>query len=142
MKAKIAGSLGFAAIAFGLAVAPLPNQTSAAAATVHTLAPRGVKPLTLRRVDAKPTFPPGHPLGPRHFFGMIVAINGGILSVKRRSGVVTAVDATTAIANGDYSYPLFVGKFVAVDGTRSGATFTAVHVEAITTLKSLENDAY
>ncbi len=80
-------------------------------------------------------------LGPHHIFGTILAINGNLLSVQRRNGKFVTVDATTVIANDDYSYPLFVGKTVAIDGTfPTKTTFIATHIEAVTTLQSLEAD--
>lgn len=83
----------------------------------------------------------GRRLGPRHVFGTILAIDGGILSVRRRNGSLLTVDATAAIANDDYSYPLFVGKTVAIDGTFSTkTTFLATHIDAVTSLQSLEAD--
>ena len=84
----------------------------------------------------------GHPLAKLHIFGTIMGINGNMLSVLRRNGKYVTVDATTAIANNDYSYPLFIGKTVAIDGAFSSkTTFTATHVFAITTLQSLESDS-
>lgn len=81
------------------------------------------------------------PLGPHHIFGTILAINGTSLSVQRRNGKLVTVDATSVIANDDYSYPLFVGKTVAIDGTfPTKTTFIATHIEAVTTLQSLEAD--
>ena len=83
----------------------------------------------------------GRPLGPRHVFGTILAIDGNTLSVRRRNGKLLTVDATTVIASDDYSYPLFVGKTVAIDGTFSTkTTFLATHINAVTTLQSLEAD--
>jgi hypothetical protein len=80
-------------------------------------------------------------LGPHHIFGTILAINGNLLSVQRRNGKFITVDATTVIASDDYSYPLFVGKTVAIDGTfPTKTTFLATHIEAVTTLQSLEVD--
>ena len=80
-------------------------------------------------------------LGPHHIFGTIVAINGNLLSVQRRNGKLITVDATTVIASDDYSYPLFVGKTVAIDGTfPTKTTFIATHIEAVTSLQSLEVD--
>lgn len=80
-------------------------------------------------------------MGARHVFGTIVAIDGTTLSVRRRNGRLLTVDASTAIANDDYSYPLFVGKTVAIDGSFSTkTTFAASHVDAITSLQSLEAD--
>jgi hypothetical protein len=80
-------------------------------------------------------------LGAHHIFGTILAINGTLLSVRRRNGKLIAVDAGTVIANDDYSYPLFVGKTVAIDGTfPTKTTFLATHIEAVTTLQSLEAD--
>ncbi len=123
-------------IALGVAFAP-------GAGAVNTVR---VRPLVQRRVvnTVRPQ-KRGPPLGPRHVFGTILAIDstGNILSVKRRNGKMITVDATTCIANGDYSYPLFIGKTVGIDGTfgTTTATFTAVHVEALPSLTSLESDS-
>jgi UDP-GlcNAc3NAcA epimerase len=45
-----------------------------------------------------------------------------------------------AIAHGDYSAPLFVGKVVSVDGNQVGPTFTASHVFRLTNLANLPPD--
>ncbi len=80
-------------------------------------------------------------LGVRHVFGTILAIDGNTLSVQRRNGKFLTVDATAVLASDDYSYPLFVGKTVAIDGTFSTkTTFVATHINAVTTLQSLEAD--
>ncbi len=120
------------AAGFALLVARAP-----AATPTHVLR---IAPRAQSVRNAKPARK-GHPLGPHHLFGTIVGINGDMLSVLRRNGKYVTVDATTAINNDDYSYPLFVGKAVAVDGSFSSNTvFVAVHVLAITTLQSLETD--
>lgn len=83
----------------------------------------------------------GRPLGPHHFFGTILAIRGGMLSVRRRNGMLVTVDASQAIASDNYSYPLFVGKTIAVDGRYLPKTFLATHVNAVTSLRSLKTDS-
>jgi len=118
-------------VALGTVLAP----HGARAASVYA------RPLPQKIVRQVEPFKHGHRLGPHHIFGTISAINGNLLSVQRRNGKFITVDATTAIGNDDYSYPLFVGKTVAIDGTFSTkTTFSATHVDAITTLQSLEGD--
>jgi len=59
-----------------------------------------------------------HPVrqGSHVFYGTIAAINRGVITLRRRNSPAVAVDAAAAIANGDYSAPLFVGKIVSIDG--------------------------
>src|SRR5450631_49905 len=75
--------------------------------------------------------------GPHVFYGTIAAIKGSAFTLRLRNGRAITVDATAAIANGDYSAPLFVGKIVSVDGNVVGATFTASHVFRMTNLANL-----
>ena len=99
------------------------------------------QPATPRAVHAAAPLKHGRRLGAHHVFGTILAIDGSMLSLQRRNGKLLTVDATSVIANDDYSYPLFVGKTVAIDGTFSNkTTFVATHINAITSLQSLEAD--
>jgi hypothetical protein len=57
------------------------------------------------------------PAGPIHSaIGTIARIGGPILIVTLRTRRPLRVDATTALARGSYSAPLFVGKYVIVQG--------------------------
>jgi hypothetical protein len=82
----------------------------------------------------------GVPPGPHHFYGTIAAIHGSIITLRLRSGRQVTVDATAAIANGNYSAPLFVGKIVSVDGYRTGKALTATHIFRISNLGGLPVD--
>ncbi len=133
MSDVVSPRLSLVAAGIALLVASAP----AAATTTHVL--RVVPRAQLS--NARPSRR-GHPLAAHHVFGTIVGINGNTLALKLRSGRMISIDATTAIANNDYSYPLFNGKTVAIDGAyASPAVFTATHVFAITTLQSLETDS-
>jgi hypothetical protein len=79
-------------------------------------------------------------LGTHTIYGFIVAIRGSLLTVRLRSGSSVIVDDTVAVAHGDYSAPLFVGKTVSVDGERRGSTFQAIHVYRIEGLSQLPTD--
>ncbi len=50
-------------------------------------------------------------------FGRLESVAGRMLSLRTRSGRLWSVDATDALASGNYSAPLFVGKIVEVDGS-------------------------
>jgi hypothetical protein len=55
---------------------------------------------------------------PQHFVsGAIVKINGRLLLVQLRDRRLVRVDATSPLATGRYSAPLFIGKFVIVEGS-------------------------
>jgi hypothetical protein len=83
-----------------------------------------------------------HParVGQHLLFGTIVALRGSFITVRLRNGRVQIVDATAAIANGDYSAPLFVGKIVSVDGVSRGTTFIAAHIVRMENLTDLQAD--
>jgi hypothetical protein len=66
--------------------------------------------------------------GPHVFYGTLAAIRGSFITLRLRNGRAILVDATAALANGDYSAPLFIGKIVSVDGNQVGTTFTATHI--------------
>jgi hypothetical protein len=57
-----------------------------------------------------------------------------------RNGRPVAVNAAGAIAHGDYSAPLFVGKMVSIDGNQVGTTFAAAHVFRLSKLTNLPAD--
>ena len=50
-------------------------------------------------------------------FGRLETVSGKMLTLRTRSGRVWRVDATEALASGNYSAPLFVGKIVEIDGS-------------------------
>jgi hypothetical protein len=74
------------------------------------------------------------------FYGTIAALRGSVLTVRLRNGRVLTVEASAAIANGNYSAPLFVGKLVSIDGEERGTTFTATHIFRINNLANLRAD--
>ena len=79
-------------------------------------------------------------IGPHVLYGKIASIRGTALTLLLRSGRSVAVDAAAAIAHGDYSAPLFIGKVVSVDGDQVGPTFRAAHVFRLRNLVSLPPD--
>jgi hypothetical protein len=78
--------------------------------------------------------------GPHRFYGTIVTIHGSIITLRLRSGRPVTVDATAAIANGNYSAPLFVGKIVSVDGYAAGTALRATHIFRLSNLGNLPAD--
>ena len=72
-------------------------------------------------------------------FGTIVQVHGSMLTLRLRDGRSEQVDASTAIAQGMFSAPLFIGKVILAEGTRqTGGTFDAVRISRMTTIdKSL-----
>jgi hypothetical protein len=80
------------------------------------------------------------PFGPHKIYGEIVAIRGSQLIVRRRNGHLQTVDDTIAIADNAYSMPLFVGKYVVIDGTMAKGVFGALHIYRLTDLQGLSND--
>jgi hypothetical protein len=74
-------------------------------------------------------------------FGTITQVTGSILTVKLRDGRTIKVDASVAVAHGDYSAPFFVGKIIMAEGTRmSNGTFDAVRVTRLTSLSQIPAD--
>jgi hypothetical protein len=122
----------FAAV---MAVAP-----AAAAPTVSS----GRIPLPQRqiRTSASSAVQPWHPtrVGAHVLYGTIAFVRGALLTIQLRNGTLRSVDATAAIANGDYSAPLFVGKLVSIDGDLRGTVFTAAHISRMTDLTNLGAD--
>jgi hypothetical protein len=134
MRKKTVRVLRLAAVVLSCGAAYIPSVAAARTPNIH--------PLPQRQLghQARPQSHSRTAIGPHHFFGTILAIRGGILTIRRRNGTLTTVDATLAIANDNYSYPLFIGKMVAVDGAYSAKIFVATDVQRITSLKALEND--
>ncbi len=84
-----------------------------------------------------------HPakLGPHTYYGTITAINGTSITMRTRRQRTVIVDATTVLADGSYSAPLFVGKLVTIDGNlAAGGVFTAAHIFRMTNLNALPDD--
>jgi preprotein translocase subunit YajC len=74
-------------------------------------------------------------------FGTITQVSGAMLTVKLRDGRSVKVDASVAVAHGDYSAPLFVGKIIVAEGTRrSNGTFDAVRVTRLPSLDQIPAD--
>lgn len=74
-------------------------------------------------------------------FGTITQVSGAVLTVKLRDGRSLKVDASVAVAHGDYSAPLFVGKIIMAEGTRlSNGTFDAIRVTRLPSLNEIPAD--
>lgn len=125
-------------LVFALAIAPsiLLQKTDAAVVS------RTTQPQPQRQVRPPLAAPAWHPVphGPHILFGRIASIKGDIIAVQLRNGRLQNVDAAAPIANGNYSAPLFVGKFVSVDGTLVGGTFVAAHIFRQYSLDQLPTD--
>ncbi len=68
-------------------------------------------------------------------FGRLESVEGRMLTLRTRSGRLWSVDATEAIASGNYSAPLFVGKIVEVDASlRKSGVLQATGVMRMGTL--------
>ncbi len=78
--------------------------------------------------------------GPHEFSGLIYAMNGAQLTLRLRNGQFVAVNAADAIASGNYSAPLFIGKPVSIDGTQGAGAFTATHIFRVPNLIGLGPD--
>ncbi len=126
----------------------LPNQPAnrtvlvrtAPAAVVPVGKPRPLPQVQLRGVAAVDTWRPTR-IGPHVIYGQITALSGSTIRLRLRSGRLADVDARAAIAAGNYSAPLFVGKLVSVDGIMStGGKFTASHVFRVNNLANLSVD--
>jgi hypothetical protein len=78
--------------------------------------------------------------GPHILYGAIAAIQRNTIYIRRRNGGLLAVNDAAAIAHGDYSAPLFVGKLVSVDGSVVRGTFVASHIFRLNNLTQLPND--
>jgi hypothetical protein len=116
----------------------------AAAQTVRQAQPlkRSSAPVALRSTTmvTQKTY---HPIkiGPHTFYGTIVGINGTSVAVRTRRQRLVTVDATNVLADGSYSAPLFVGKFVTVDGVQAtNGIFMAAHIFRLTNLNALPDD--
>jgi hypothetical protein len=76
-----------------------------------------------------------HAILPHAEYGTIASISGTQLTLLLRSGKTLAVDASQAIASGQYSAPLFVGKVVVIEGSpRADGVFAAQRVSRLTRL--------
>jgi len=66
---------------------------------------------------------------PNAVYGTIVRIQANQIVLRLRNRTLVAVDASRAIASGDYSAPLFVGKVVVAEGVkRPDGSFDAIRV--------------
>jgi hypothetical protein len=120
-----------------IAVAAIGSAASGANAAGRPLSQRQVPaPLPAAATRAWHSVRPG----PHMFYGTLAAVRGGVIMLRLRSGRSIVVDATAAIAHGDYSAPLFPGKMVSVDGNVIGATFRATHVFRMSNLANLPRD--
>jgi hypothetical protein len=78
--------------------------------------------------------------GSHRVYGVITAIGRNVIYVERRNRRIQAVNIAAAVAHGDYSAPLFVGKTVSVDGELVRGTFVASHVFRLENLNALPAD--
>jgi hypothetical protein len=71
--------------------------------------------------------------------GTILRVTGANLVVALRTHRLLHVDASTAIASGRYSEPLFAGKFVIIEGNygREGTLFAT----SITRLPRIDSES-
>jgi hypothetical protein len=69
-------------------------------------------------------------------FGSIVSIAGPKFFLRTRFGRVIVVDATTAMQQGSYSAPLFVGKVVLVGGAYDAAR--VLHATTVTRMTRID----
>jgi hypothetical protein len=144
-KSRLA-TLAIAALLAGVPAAGLAVQNVPAANVIpmHPAAVRMGRPVPQRQVRAPlpSSVSQWHAVrpGPHVFYGTIAAIRGAILTLRLRNGRSVPIDASAAIASGNYSVPLFVGKIVSVDGTLVGTTFTATHVFRMSNLANLPAD--
>jgi hypothetical protein len=68
-------------------------------------------------------------------YGTIESVSGTQLVLRLRSGKTLAVDASQAVASGEYSAPLVAGKVVVVEGSlRADGVFAAQRVTRLTRL--------
>jgi hypothetical protein len=130
----IAAVIEVAAPGAASAIDPLGQRAMVGAG--HPLAQKQIK---TQKQQAQPVWRPTA-RGPHVFYGTIVAIRGTSLSVLLRNSRIVSVDVAAAVASGNYSAPLFVGKTVSVDGSGNGGAFTAAHVFRVTNLANLSND--
>ena len=130
--------------AIGLTAVLAAAGMSAAYAQTARPVPRGTRPLRQHQVRPVPVpaalaWRAVH-TGSHTIYGQIAGITGNILTVRMRNGRSAKVDAAAAVAHGDISAPLFVGKLVSVDGEVRNGTFTAAHVFRLENLYQLPND--
>jgi hypothetical protein len=140
MKFRLIRPAPIALLAALIAAAPI---ASVAIVPAHPLILRAGGPLPRQiRANTPPAAKPWHAVrpGPHVFYGTIAALRGSLITLRLRNGRSVPVDASVAIANGNYSVPLFVGKIVSVDGTLAGTGFTATHVFRMSNLANLPAD--
>jgi hypothetical protein len=114
------------------------------AITCSTIAsPAQARPLAQKRVaTVLPWLLPVHRLarGRSVVSGTIAGQRGTRIVIRLRNGRLVAIDGAAAMSSGNFSAPLFVGKFVMIDGTVHGATFTAAHIIGLTSLAHIPSD--
>jgi hypothetical protein len=105
-------ALGSSASAGGWASAAIVSSP----VPLHPTIVRGARPLP--QIQVRAPLPSGaqtwHAVrpGPHVLYGTIAAVRGNVITLRLRNGRAVAVDATVAIAHGDYPAPLFIGKVV------------------------------
>lgn len=122
--------------ATGLLPAVCSAQSVSAVRPVQPIIQRQVLPPAVRPATAWHSVAPG----PRQIYGSIAAINANVLVIRLRNGRLQNVEVAAAIAHGDYSAPLFIGKPVSIDGDVRNGTFTAAHVFSLPNLNGLPTD--
>jgi hypothetical protein len=100
-------------------------------------------PVPQRRAHLSAAAKPFHPrpFGPHRIYAQIVAIQGSLLTVRRRNGRLQKVDDTVAVNDNAYSMPLFVGKCVVIDGTVTKGVMSAAHIFRIPDLNGDNPDS-
>jgi hypothetical protein len=142
MKFRLIRPATIAPVVLAALIAAAPSA-SPAGVPVHPLILRAVGPLPRQiRANAPPAAKPWHAVrpGPHVFYGTIAALRGNLITLRLRNGRSVPVDVSVAIANGNYSVPLFIGKMVSVDGTLAGGGFMATHVFRMSNLANLPPD--
>jgi hypothetical protein len=94
-------------------------------------------PATQRHGVAPVPVAPAVPSGVQHtVFGTIARLAKSSFVLQMRTGRRVSVDAAPAIASGRYSAPLFVGKFVVVEGTLDASG--TLHARSVTRMTRLD----
>jgi hypothetical protein len=131
------GRLRALAVAIIAAAMVLPSAGEAVAMVQST------RPLPQRQVRTAPNAADNWRAvrtGTHRVYGVITAIGRNVIYVERRNRRIQAVNIAAAVAHGDYSSPLFVGKTVSVDGEMLRGTFVASHVFRLENLNALPAD--
>ena len=157
MKTTILGLAAVAALC-GAAPPPVMNpplvHATTAPSVTATMAPGGP-----RRATPTPSPSPGalgHPTPApnpvlmatrtRIVYGTIASFTAATKTffiMRLRSGIVQRVDATQAIRTGRYSYPLFIGKYVAVTGkVQTTGILEAETISRAPNLKNMPEDRW